>query len=299
MGMNASATLRPAMDPHTATFQEHRSRLMGVAYRMLGSRADAEDALQDAWLRWQATDAERVQTAEAWLVTTVTRLCVDRLRASRTERETYSGPWLPEPWITETAAPAADARAELASDLSIALLVVLERLSPDERAAFLLHDVFDSDYDEVAHVLERSEAACRQLVHRARTQVRKDKVRFTATQDAARALLHRFVEAMRAQDHEAMLSLFAKDATWTPDAGGKVAAATKVLHGPRALARFAVGVWRVYLHRLTLEEVQINGTPGLVLREGNVPHLTLALQTDGTHIRGIYTVLNPDKLRGL
>ena len=294
-----NATARTAMDPHTATFEQHRPRLMGVAYRMLGSRADAQDVLQDAWLRWQSTDADRVQTAQAWLVTTVTRLCVDRLRAARTEREHYSGPWLPEPWIAEGTAPPADARAELASDLSIALLVVLERLSPDERAAFLLHDVFDSDYAEVATVLNRSEAACRQLVHRARTQVRQDKVRFTATPDAAQALLHRFVDAMRAQNHEAMLSLFAADATWTPDGGGKVPAATKVLRGPRALARFAVAVWRLHLQYLTLEEVQINGTPGLVLREGTVPRLALALQTDGTQIHGIYAVLNPDKLRGL
>lgn len=295
-----NATTAAAMDPqHTATFQQHRPRLLGVAYRMLGSRADAEDVLQDAWLRWQSTDAERVQTAEAWLVATVTRLCVDRLRAARTERAHYSGPWLPEPWITEGAAPPADARAELASDLSIALLVLLERLSPDERAAFLLHDVFDSDYAEVATVLDRSEAACRQLVHRARTQVRRDKVRFSATPDAARALRQRFVDAMRAQNHEAMLSLFAQDATWTPDGGGKVRAATKVLRGPRALARFATGVWRVYLRHLAIDEVQINGTPGLLLREGGEPRVALALQTDGTQIHGIYTVMNPDKLRGL
>ncbi|WCM90027.1 RNA polymerase sigma factor SigJ [Acidovorax sp. NCPPB 3576] len=290
----------PAPDPHTATFQRHRPRLMGVAYRMLGSRADAEDAMQDAWLRWQATDADRVQTAEAWLVATVTRLCVDRLRATRTERQAYSGPWLPEPWVDRDAtAPAADARAELASDLSIALLVVLERLSPDERAAFLLHDVFDSDYAEIAAVLDRSEAACRQLVHRARTQVRQDKVRFSATPDAARALLHRFMDAMRTQDHGALLALFAPDATWTPDAGGKVQAATKVVRGPRALARLASGLWRVYLRHLTVQEVQINGTPGLVLREDGTPRVALALQTDGKHIHGIYAVLNPDKLRGL
>lgn len=295
--MNAST---PAtMDSITATFQQHRPRLMGVAYRMLGSRADAEDVLQDAWLRWQQADPDRVHTAEAWLVTTVTRLCVDRLRAVRHEREHYSGAWLPEPWIVEATAPPADARAELASDLSMALLVVLERLSPDERAAFLLHDVFDSDYSEVAAVLDRSQAACRQLVHRARAQVRKNQVRFTPTPDAASALLHRFVNAMRAQDHVAMLSLFAQDATWTPDGGGKVPAATKVLRGPRALSRLALAVWRLHLQHLTACEVQINGAPGLLLREGSVPRLALALQTDETHIHGIYTVLNPDKLRGL
>ncbi|GAB2469378.1 RNA polymerase sigma-70 factor [Comamonas humi] len=292
--------MHSTMDPHTTVFQQHRPRLAGVAYRMLGSRADADDVLQDAWLRWQATPLERVHTAEAWLVTTVTRLCVDRLRAARTEREAYDGPWLPEPWIAPEPAPPADARAELASDLSVALLVVLESLSPDERAAFLLHDVFDSDYPEVATVLGKSEAACRQLVHRARTQVRQRKTRFHATPEASRALIERFVQGMRTQDHGALLALFAEDAQWTADGGGKVNAASKVLRGPRAITRLAVAVWRLYIQQHRIEPVQVNGGPGLLLRDaGGEVRSVMAFETDGTHILGVYSVLNPDKLRGL
>ncbi len=297
MGMHM--TTPSHLDPHTAVFQQHRPRLAGVAYRMLGSRADADDVLQDAWLRWQATPLERVHTAEAWLVTSVTRLCVDRLRAARTEREAYDGPWLPEPWIAPEAVPPADTRAELASDLSVALLVVLESLTPDERAAFLLHDVFDSDYPEVATVLGKSEAACRQLVHRARTQVRQRKTRFTATPEASRALIERFVQGMRTQDHAALLALFAEDAQWTADGGGKVHAANKVLRGPRALTRLAVAVWRVYIQNHRIEPVQVNGAPGLLLRDAGGVRSVMAFETDGTRIHAVYSVLNPDKLRGL
>ncbi|MDA8456343.1 RNA polymerase sigma factor SigJ [Acidovorax sp. GBBC 3334] len=290
----------PGGDPHTAVFQRHRARLAAIAYRMLGSRADADDAVQDAWLRWQATPAERIETAEAWLVATLTRLCVDRLRSARTEREAYSGPWLPGPWIGAEAAPAADARAELASDLSVALLVLLERLTPDERAAFLLHDVFDSDYPEVASVLGRSEAACRQLVHRARTQMRQHKARFTATPEAARALVARFLEGMRTQNHAELLALFSEDALWTADGGGRVRAASKVLRGPRALTRLAVAVWRHYLGGHRIEATPVNGGPGLLVRaaDGSVQSV-MAFDTDGVRIRAVYSMLNPDKLRGL
>lgn len=287
------------MDLHTAVFQQHRPRLAGIAYRMLGTRADADDVLQDAWLRWQATPLERVHTAEAWLVTSVTRLCVDRLRAARTEREAYDGPWLPEPWIAPEAAPPADTRAELASDLSVALLVVLESLTPDERAAFLLHDVFDSDYPEVASVLGKSEATCRQLVHRARTQVRQRKARFTATPEASRALIERFVQGMRTQDHAALLALFAEDAQWIADGGGKVRAANKVLSGPRTLTRLAVAVWRTYLQNHQIEPVQVNGAPGLLLRDAGGVRSVMAFETDGVRIHAVYSVLNPDKLRCL
>src|SRR5918998_599552 len=157
------------MNDHSTMFQQHTPRLYGIAYRMLGSRADAEDVLQ-----------------EAWLVTTVTRLCIDRLRAAHVERDAYTGPWLPEPLLTGDAAPP-DYRAELASDLSIAFLVVLERLAPDERAAFLLHDVFDCGYAEVARILGKSEAACRQMVHWARVRVRRDRPRFAVSESARTA----------------------------------------------------------------------------------------------------------------
>src|SRR6266404_3697480 len=160
------------MQDRSSEFERHRPRLFGIAYRMLSSRADAEDVLQDAYLRRHRGASDELRSPEAWLVTTVTRLCIDRLRAVRAEREQYVGPWLPVPLIGE-AAPAADAPAELSSSLSIAFLVVLERLSPDERAAFLLREVFDTEYAEIAQILGKSEAACRQMLSRARKRVRE------------------------------------------------------------------------------------------------------------------------------
>ncbi len=164
------------MPDRVTEFERHRPRLFGIAYRMLGSRSDAEDVLQDAYLRWHRSASDELRSPEGWLVTTVTRLCIDRLRVVRTERERYVGPWLPEPLIGE-AAQGADAPAELASSLSIAFLVVLERLSPDERAAFLLHEVFDTSHAEIAQILGKSETACRQLVSRARKRVREQRPR--------------------------------------------------------------------------------------------------------------------------
>ena len=155
-------------------FHQYRTHLYGIAYRMLGSRSEAEDMVQEAYLRWHGTQIERVQKPRAWLTTTVTRLCIDRLRAVRSERESYVGPWLPEPVV----APASSGPEELASDLSVAFLLLLERLAPEERAAFLLHDVFDSDYAEIARVLNKTSVSCRQLVHRARESVHRDRPRF-------------------------------------------------------------------------------------------------------------------------
>ena len=170
------------MTDRIAAFNEQRSRLYGIAYRMLGSRADAEDMVQEAYLRWHRADPERIQTPQAWLVTTITRICIDRLRAVRAERAAYVGPWLPEP--IESEAPPADAHSELASDLSVAFLVILERLAPEERAAFLLHDVFDSDYHDIAGILGKNETTCRQIVHRARQRVRQDRPRFHVSEEA-------------------------------------------------------------------------------------------------------------------
>jgi RNA polymerase sigma-70 factor (ECF subfamily) len=285
------------MDDRTTAFTRHRSRLYGIAYRMLGSKADAEDMLQEAYLRWHRADAERVQTPEAWLVTTVTRLCIDRLRAARTEREAYVGPWLPEPFVGES--PPADHCAELASDLSVAFLVVLERLAPEERAAFLLHEVFDCEYDEIARILGKSETACRQIVHRARDRVRQDRPRFQVSESARARLLERFFAALRAEDHGALLALFAQDATWTSDGGGKAKAARKMVQGGERVARFAAGVFGRSLDRLSHELVSINGEPGLLLRVGGRLISAISIDTDGERILAVYAVLNPDKLRGI
>jgi RNA polymerase sigma-70 factor, ECF subfamily len=286
------------MHDRTTMFQQHTPRLSGIAYRMLGSKADAEDVLQEAYLRWHQTDIEGVQTPEAWLVTTVTRLCIDRLRALRVEREAYIGAWLPEPLLTGDSSPP-DRRAELASDLSIAFLVVLERLAPEERAAFLLHEVFDCEYAEVARILGKSEVACRQMVHRARVRVRQDRPRFAASESARTALLNQFVAAVNARDQEALLALFAEDATWTSDGGGQVVAARRVVRGAGRLTRFVLGIARRYQGRATYQVAPINGEMGLIISLDGRLDSILSIDTDGTRILAVYNILNPQKLKGI
>jgi RNA polymerase sigma-70 factor (ECF subfamily) len=284
------------MNDLTTTFQRHQPKLYGIAYRMLGSTADAEDIVQDAYLRWHQTGTGPVQVPEAWLTTIVTRLCIDRLRAARTEREAYRGPWLPEPLFGEVARPA-ERGAELAVDMSFAFLLLLERLAPEERAAFLLHEVFDCDYPEIANVLGRNEAACRQIVHRARVSVHQGRPRFQVSEATRRRLLEKFASALQTQDHAALLVLFAEDATWTADGGGKAKAATKVVRSAERISRFAIGVWRRYTAGLVVRIVPINGELGLLMSVHGTPRSTISIETDGARILAVYTVLNPDKLK--
>lgn len=286
------------MNDTNVVFQQHVPRLRAIAYRMLGTQADADDMLQETWLRWQRSDAARVEQPEAWLVTTITRLCIDRLRSLKKEREVYSGPWLPEPLVIE--APAAHEEAELASELSVAFLVLLERLAPEERAAFLLRDVFDCNYAEIARMLGRNEANCRQMIHRARERVRRDKPRFQVSEQAHRALLNRFLDAMRSADHQALLDMLAEDASWTADGGGKVPASSRVVAGRERVAKLLAGVSRVLLQprlvELRFELATINGETGVIAWLEGRPFWALSLETDGVHILAGYNVINPDKL---
>lgn len=277
-------------------FEQHRPRLFGIAYRMLGSRSDAEDVLQDAYLRWHRGASEELRSPEAWLVTTVTRLCIDRLRAARAEREQYVGPWLPEPLIGD-AAPAADARAELSSSLSIAFLVVLEQLQPDERAAFLLHEVFDTEYAEIAEILGKSEAACRQIVSRARKRVRGRRPRAQVTDAARRSILERFASAIQLQDKSALLELVAEKASWTSDGGGRARAALKVIRGRELVVRFALGVLGRHSDMFAFEMTSVNGEPALAIRAQGKLFSVITVRTDGMRVLDVYTVLNPDKLQ--
>jgi len=280
----------------TELFESLRGRLFGLAYRMLGSRADAEDVLQEAYLRWHQVDRATVQNPEAWLVTATSRLAIDRLRRLKTEREAYVGPWLPEPIVSLTPAP--DRDISLAEDLSIAFLTLLERLAPDERAAFLLHDVFDLGYPEIAAVLERSEAACRQVVHRARERVRGDRKRFEATETAKASLLRKFTAALEARDEHTLLTLFAPDATWTADGGGKVAASPHPIVGAARIAKLVIGLReKFWANDRVLEVATVNGESGLCIRDGDRVVATLAIETDGQRILAVYAVVNPEKLR--
>ena len=282
---------------HRAAFEAHRGRLWGVAYRMLGSRADADDMVQEAYLRWHGAPAAEVRTSEAWLVTTTTRLCIDRLRHLRAEREAYVGPWLPEPLVEE--APAPDAATELASDLSMAFLALLERLAPEERAAFLLHDVFDSDYGEIAAALGKSATACRQIVSRARRRVREERPRVQVSAAARERLVESFMRAIELRDRDALLAIFAEEATLTSDGGGKAKAAQKVVRGGASIVRFLLGVLSGAREGLTLQKIVVNGETGLALRVDGHLVSVMSFATDGRQILGVYSVLNPDKLRGV
>jgi RNA polymerase sigma-70 factor (ECF subfamily) len=261
---------------------------------MLGDVHDAEDLVQEAMLRWQQADRGSVCEPEAWLVTVVTRLAIDRLRQAAAERARYPGPWLPEPVAPERLAP--DYRAELASDLSMAFLVLLERLAPEERAAFLLRDVFGSEYAEIASVLGKSQAAARQTVHRARERVRASRPRFAAPPDAQERLLGRFVAALERDDKDELLAVLADDASWTSDGGGKVSAARRVVRGADRIARMLIGIEAKFAHPFTYRLARLNGEPAVVqYLRGRVFAATFC-DTDGERISAMYRVMNPDKL---
>jgi RNA polymerase sigma-70 factor (ECF subfamily) len=289
-----------------ATFEPYRRRLLGLAYRMLGSMADAEDAVQETYLRWHATDRSVVSDPRAFLMTTATRICLDVLKSARARRESYVGPWLPEP-VVDSAALAPDSRTELAEDLSIALLLTLDRLSPLERAAFMLHDVFDFSFGEVAAALDRSEAACRQLASRARAHVRA--VRPRGAVPTARSgevdeklaqLMSAFVAAIQSGDLNGVTELLASDVHVVTDGGGKVAAALNVIAGADHAARFLIGAARKgWREDFTLRFAIINGLPGVIVDGPDGLVQTSAFEIESGLIHALYIVRNPDKLRHL
>lgn len=278
-------------------FEPHRRRLTGLAYRMLGSVADAQDIVQDAFLRWQAADRAEVQSPGAWLSQVVTRLALDQLKSARARRETYVGPWLPEPIVEDLGIEAIE---NYAHDLSFAMMLALERLSPLERAAFLLHDVFEVPFAEVAVTLDRSEAACRQLAARARSHIRRGRPRFRASEAEARSLLSAFYEAARSGDTEALGRVLAEDVVCHTDGGGKRPAALNVISGRTKIERFYRALARkTGGHAVLSRFVRINGLPGYITTEADgLPQATALEIVDG-RIVAIYVVRNPDKLQHL
>jgi RNA polymerase sigma-70 factor (ECF subfamily) len=277
----------------TDAFETHRQFLVGVAYRMLGSIAEAEDVVQDAFLRWRDHTTD-VADPRAYLATVVTRLCLDLLKSARARREEYVGTWLPEPLVEE---PGPMPGTEVADDVSVALMLTLERLSPLERAAFLLHDVFDVGYAQIAVTLERSEAACRQLVARAREHVRDARPRFARSPDAEQRLVSAFAAAMLSGQIDALSAVLAKDAVLYSDGGGKRKAALNPIYGRDRILRFLTGIQKKSHTTVeTARPARINGLPGFVLRtEDGLETLALELRDDA--IAAIYLVRNPDKLR--
>lgn len=283
------------MDAATQTFDRLRPRLMGIAYRMLGSVAEAEETVQDAWLRWHEAAKDDVQSAEAWLVSVVTRLSIDRLRAAKVRREHYVGTWLPEPLLTDTEA-SPEQLLERADNLSIAFLALMERLTPEARAAFLLREVFDADYDEVARVLGKSEAACRQLVHRARTQLRDERPRFPVDRGTHERLLQSFAQAAMKGDLQELKALLAEEAELLGDGGGKVPSFGHVLRGGDRLARLYFAVARRNAGSVRMVMAEVNGVPGLLRYIDGELESVQSFEIDGGRIVRIHTQRNPDKL---
>lgn len=283
--------------PETRTaYERHRSRMFAIAYRMLGDVHDAEDLVQDAFARWHESAPSDVDDPEAWLVAVTTRLAIDRLRRRATERKRYPGPWLPHPVASDRLGHAPDRNVELVSDLSMAFLVMLERLAPEERAAFLLREVFDHSYAEIASVLGKKEPTVRQIVHRARDRVRTPKARFTVSPTAVDGLFDRLESALREDDEERLLALFAADATFTSDGGGRVGAARRVIRGADRIVRLLLGLKTKFPQADAYSRTVLNGEPALLQHLGDRVFSASFIATDGERITAMYRVLNPDKL---
>jgi RNA polymerase sigma-70 factor (ECF subfamily) len=278
-------------------FDEHRRYLFGVAYRMLASAADAEDVVQEAYLRWAAEPRVAVTSPRGFLTTVVVRLCLDELRSARARRETYVGPWLPEPLLVDDRD--ASWAAELADSLSLAFLVVLEELAPVERAAFLLHDVFDFGYSEIAEMLDRQEPACRQLVSRARQRVGDRRHRFDVDREQGQKLAERFVVACATGDLAALMGMLSGDVVVWTDGGGVVKAARRPIHGADKSARFLVAVSSTVAESAEVRNALINGQPGVLIIEAGVVVTAVALDVIDGRVVGVRVISNPEKLTGL
>lgn len=278
-------------------FDQYRARLFGIAYRMLGSVMDAEDIVQEAALRWQRAPADEAQSRQAYLTTIVTRLCIDHLRSARVRREEYIGPWLPEPVITE-APPDAD-HAALSESLSMAFLVLLESLTPTERAVFLLREVFDYDYAEIARIVDKSEAACRQLVSRARQRVTGRPRRQPVTLEEGERLAQQFALTCATGDVPGLMNLLAPDVVSWQDGGGKALAARNPILGADRVARYYVGLTRKAPPGFQARLAWVNGQPGVVAFVDGQPFLALELDIADGRIQALRLVVNPDKLQSI
>lgn len=279
-----------------AIFEAERPNLISIAYRMLGERAAAEDIVQEAWILWAQKGDDSVRSPPAWLRTITTRLAIDALRSARARRERYVGPWLPEPLIEESA-PSPEDTFSKARECELALLWAMERLSEEERAAFILREVFDAGYDELAGVLGKSESACRKLVSRARANLRKAKPRFVAEKSAHLEAVSQFVQACAAADHQTALSLLAPDVIAVSDGGGKRRAALRILYGAAEVAQVTMALAAKLEHMTPLKPVRVNGRTGFAILEGSQDDMLYSVSFDESgRINWIYMMRNPDKL---
>lgn len=279
-------------------FDRYRPLLFSIAYRMLGSVTDAEDIVQEVFVRWQRAPEAEVRSPKAYLSAIVTRLCIDQLRSARAQREEYVGPWLPEPLPSEQASDMAETTA-LEESLSMAFLVLLESLNPTERAVFLLREVFDYDYDEISHLVGKSEANCRQIARRARQSVAARRPRFEHSPEQEERLTERFAEACTSGDMEGLLELLSDDITLWSDGGGKVRAALNPIRGSERVARFLLGILRKVPPGFVARRAWINGGPGIVGYVEGRPMSVVTLDVADGRIRAVHIVVNPEKLRAI
>lgn len=289
------------LDQHTAVFEQHRRTLEGIAYRMLGTLTEARDVVQETWLKWHAADIGTLESPRAWLITVCSRLALNQLQSARRQREIYVGEWLPEPVADDVVDDPAHQHA-IDDSVSIALLRALEKLSPVERAVFLLHDIFELNFDEVAQVVGKNSAHCRQLALRARKRVREDRPRFQASPEQHRQLLEGFIGAAQRLDLDGLIALLAEQVEMYSDGGGKVEALPRMLSGATEVARFFVAIFSRFRDKGTTLRIQpqrFNGSLGILIFENGRLATALTIEADGNHISHIYAVRNPDKFGGL
>jgi len=276
-----------------SVFEEHRSLLFTIAYEITGTVTDAEDVLQESYLRWSAVDTDPIGNQRAYLAKTVTRQALNSLRTTQRRREDYIGPWLPEPVVT---LPDIAEDAVLADSLSFAMLVVLESLTPDERAVFVLHEVFDFPYPEIAEATGKTPAAVRQLAHRAKEHVRARQPRFEVDAQRQKAVTDRFIAATLGGDVQALMDVLAPGAVLLSDGGGKVSAARRPVVGADHVARFLLGIAKKPIPDMRVEMSLLNGMPAVLIYSGDRIDLAIMVESNNDHVTGLYLVRNPDKL---
>ncbi len=281
------------------SFETYRPYLFSIAYRMLGSAMDAEDMVQETYLRYQSTPTEPIHSLKAYLTTILTRLCMDQLQLARRKRELYVGPWLPEPILTATTSEAADPekRVETEESISLAFLVLLEQLQPFERAVFLLREVFEYDFAEIATMLDKSEAACRRSFSRAKLHLRAHRPRFPASPQIHRQLLSGYFQAVQTGEMTPLMNLLSEDVTLWADGGGKVKqAALRPIRGREAVARFSLGTKRFWPENSRVELAEVNGQAALIIRTGGQVFSVLTIDVEQGRIQAIRVIANPEKL---
>ena len=281
------------------SFETYRSYLFAIAYRMLGSAMDAEDMVQETYLRYRNTPPETIQSLKAFLTTIITRLCMDQLQLARRKRELYVGPWLPEPILTSTTAEAADPeeRVNMEESISLAFLMLLEELQPFERAVFLLREVFEYEFAEIATMLSKSEAACRRSFSRAKQHLKERRPRFPASPETHRQLLGSYLQAVETGEMTPLMNLLTEDVTLWADAGGKIKqAALRPITGRDAVARFSLGTARFLPEEYLVEMAEVNGRSALIFRTGEQSLLVLTIEVEADRIQSIRVIANPEKL---